>query len=440
MKKYVLLLMVQLISVFVFAQSVGLKNGPLVGYVDVFEAMLWVQTTSHSSVKIAYWPKGTPTAKHFTQTVVTSPNEAFVAKLLADSLQAGTMYEYEVWLDGKPLKLEYTAEFETPTVWRFRTDPPEFKFAMGSCAYINDEPHDRAGKPYGGDYQIFKHIHANKPKFMLWLGDNIYLRGTDWNTWTGITNRYTHSRNIPEIKPLLANTANYAIWDDHDAGPNDCDGGFYNIDETLRAFYLFWANPTQGVKGIKGTITQFSYGDADFFLLDNRYHRTPDNRLDAEKTILGKEQLEWLKNALASSEAKFRFVIMGGQFLTSVKNFETYSNFGFDKERKEILDFLDLHKLSNVFFITGDRHHTELSKLVLPSGITVYDLTVSPLTAGPSSFGLTEKNEYRMDGTVVQQRNFATIQILGKAKERKLLIEVKDSNGLLLWTKTIISE
>ena len=58
---------------------------------------------------------------------------------------------------------------------------------------------------------------------MLWLGDNIYTREVDFYSLSGYQKRYTHTRNIKEMQPLLSNTHHYAIWDDHDYGPNNTD-------------------------------------------------------------------------------------------------------------------------------------------------------------------------------------------------------------------------
>lgn len=82
---------------------------------------------------------------------------------------------------------------------------------------------------------------------MIWGGDNIYLREADWDSKTGIQHRYTYSRKIKEMQPLLAKTQNFAIWDDHDFGPNDGDRGFYNKNLTQQAFKDFWANKSYGM-------------------------------------------------------------------------------------------------------------------------------------------------------------------------------------------------
>ena len=160
--------------------------------------------------------------------------------MIADKVLPGKTYEYQLLINNQTVKLNYPTEFSAQTDWSFKTDPPPFKVALGSCAYINDPPYDRPGKPYGSGYEIFESINNADPDIMLWLGDNIYLRPADWYSRTGIMHRYTHTRSVPELQALLANAHNYAIWDDHDFGPNDSDRSYVHKDVTLEAFKLFW--------------------------------------------------------------------------------------------------------------------------------------------------------------------------------------------------------
>ena len=48
------------------------------------------------------------------------------------------------------------------------------------------------------------------------------------------------------MQPLLARTHNYAIWDDHDFGPNDSDRSSAIKAITLEAFKDSWPNPSYG--------------------------------------------------------------------------------------------------------------------------------------------------------------------------------------------------
>ncbi len=435
MKKIILLLQFFWV-VSVFGQKAELLSGPMLGYCTMNEVMIWVQTKSTAKVKVHYYTED-GTQSHWTNEVQTKREEGYTAHLIADSIKPSTIYLYDVYVNGKKVDLGFKTSFKTKTIWRYRTDPPTFKFAAGSGAYLNEKEFDRPGKPYGGQYEIYETIAAMQPDFMLWLGDNIYLRQNEWNSMSGFIHRYTHTRTTPELKKLLALTYNYAIWDDHDFGPNDSDGSFAYKAKSLKAFKYFWANPSYGLPGVPGAFTYFNWNDVDFFLLDNRFYRDPNHLKADNKTQLGKAQLEWLKRALVASKASFKFVVIGGQFLTTAKKFETYSNYGFDKERQEIIDFIYEQNIKNVVFLTGDRHFTELSIMKKEGKPTIYDLTLSPLTSGPNTHALEEENKYRVDGTVVMERNFGMIEFTGPFKERKMIIHVYDVNGKELWQKEI---
>jgi alkaline phosphatase D len=419
------------------AQTELLQSGPMVGYSEMREVMLWAQTNQSAKVEIAYREKGTEGAWRLTDPVTTVKSRAFTAHLIADQVEPGITYEYELRINGQKVERPYPTEFTTQALWQYRTEPPAFSFALGSCAYINEPEYDRPGRPYGGDYQIFESISAKDPDMMLWLGDNIYLREVDWYSTTGIHKRYTQFRSLPELQPLWGNVHHYAIWDDHDFGPNDSDRSFIHKDKTLKAFQLFWANPTYGLPDTEGGITsQFKWVDMDFFLLDDRYFRSPNHRKTGEVTLMGEDQLEWLIDALAHSRAPFKFVAIGGQVLNTAAVYENYSA-RHAEERAYLLRRIDEEDIKNVIFLTGDRHHTELSKLELDRGDQViYDLTVSPLTSGAAN--PRETNGLRVPGTLVGgQRNFGVVDVTGPRTQRKLKITIYDSNGEELWTQEI---
>jgi alkaline phosphatase D len=423
-------------SVLSWGQANLLQSGPMVGYSDMREVLLWAQTKSSAKVKFGYWEKGSPSKKNFTEEITTQKNQAFVAKLVADVVEPGKKYEYEQYINGQKVARNYPLEFQTQVLWAFRTEPPNFKFAAGSCLYVNDAPYDRPGKPYGSNYEILTKIYEQRPDFMLWLGDNAYMREPDWGTQTGIFYRYTHSRSLPELQPLLGSSHHYAIWDDHDFGPNDSDKSFANKDLTLETFKLFWGNPNYGVgnpnqKGITGT---FTWGDVQFFLLDDRYFRTSNKNIASKRSILGEDQIEWLINALASSPASFKIIAVGGQFISSSKEKENFANF--PEEKQYIIDAIQKNKIPGVLFMTGDRHFTELSKLETPNMPPIYDITVSPLTSGTFN-PEKETNTTRVPNTLVVEHNFALIEVTGKRKERVMTIKIINKDGKELWKQDI---
>lgn len=420
-----------------FAQSPLLSSGPMPGFSDMKRVLIWVQTTEAASIKYQYKIKGSDESWKMSPEVSTHQETGFTAKVMIDSLTPGTWYEYRLIINNEIVKLNRELRFKTQAHWQYRTDPPPFIMATGSCAYMNEPNDDRPGTPYGSEYQIFNSIYKLKPEFMLWLGDNVYYREPDWYTKAGMIHRYTHSRAIPELQPMLGSMHHYAIWDDHDYGPNDSDRGWFLKDSSLDVFEMFWGNPTFGLHDIPGAISYFQWSDIDFFLLDNRYYRSPNDRKTGEKTILGEAQKEWLIDALSYSHAPYKVVAMGGQFLNTLNAYETYSNYGFEKERQEIIDLIYAENIKGVIFLSGDRHHSELSVLKAEGRPTIYDFTVSSLTAGVHKEGASEVNDLRVQGSMVVQHNFGTLEFTGPRKDRVLTLRLHDVDGNVVFTHEI---
>ncbi|UTA69122.1 alkaline phosphatase [Emticicia sp. 21SJ11W-3] len=431
-KKLNLLLFAGLISVSTLMAQI--QSGPMLGYSEMREVLLWVQTKKEASVKFVYWDKTKPAIKYATEEFKTTKSDAFVARLIADQVLPGKKYAYEVWIDKKKVALSYPLEFQTQALWQWRTDPPAFKFAVGSCAYINETEFDRPGTPYGSEYEIFTSIYQSKPDFMLWSGDNIYLREPDWNTKTGIMKRYTHTRSLPEMQPLLGSIHNYAIWDDHDFGPNDADRGFVSKKQTLDAFKLFWGNLNYTFKD-EGVTGSFQWADCQFFLMDDRWWRTPNDRTTGGREYFGQKQIQWLVDALKFSNAPFKFVIVGGQVGNPAKIFENFVNY--EEERNQLFELITKEKIPGVIFISGDRHWTALTKVDRPGTYPLYDLTISALTSGPSKPVKEEADSPYVEGTTVTKHNYGLLEISGKRTDRVLKINVLDKDGKELWTREI---
>lgn len=439
--------MKKFIVIFIFC-SLGMRNlsqgqekmHHMLGYVDMCEACIWVQTVEPDLVSIHLHKKGSDSPEKIFEKE-TIGEYAHTSHIVLSQLEPGTAYEYAIHSkNDRTLNAAATDTFSfvTQALWQYRTDPPSFNVAAGSCAFINETEDDRPGEPYGGGYEIFESIVAKKPDAMLWLGDNVYLREVDFSSKAGIEHRYSHCRAVPEIQSLLRSCPNYAIWDDHDFGPNDSNGSFIHKDWTLDAFREFWANPSYGLPGKcsdNGITTQFQISDIEFFLLDNRYHRVAfDVKNAATPTILGEEQFNWLIASLKYSSAPFKIVAVGGQFLNTEKKYENFSNWA--EERQKILDAIQANNIKGVVFLTGDRHCGELSELKLGNGEMVYDLTVSPLTSKANDM-TKEQNALRVAGTIIPERHFATLGFDGLKGKRVMTISVFDAKGKLKYNKKI---
>ena len=417
-----------------YAQDL-INSGPMVGYSTMQEVLLWVQTEERANVHFEYYEINNPKVKFSTDKIETEKKNGYVAKLIADQVIPGKKYKYEVYINNYKIERNYAMEFQTQELWKWRTDPPDVKFIIGSCSYINEPKFDRPGKPYGSNFEIFNSINKKKPDFMLWLGDNTYLREPDWNSRTGFIKRYSHTRAFPELQPLLASTHHYATWDDHDYGPNNSDGSFWLKETASEIFKLFWGNPNYNVTGKGGITGFFQWSDLDFFLLDNRYHRTANNNLTGNRQMLGKDQIDWLINALSFSQASFKFVAVGGQVISNGAVYENYATY--PDERKYLLDKIREAKIEGVIFLDGDRHHTILSKMQETKNVyPLYDLTCSSLTAGVNNDN-EPYNSFKLEETFVNVNNFGMLNVTGPTNDRKLTIQIFDKDGKELWIKSI---
>ncbi|MGL4632819.1 MAG: alkaline phosphatase D family protein [Leadbetterella sp.] len=416
-----------------FAQ---LKSGPMLGYSEMREVLIWIQTQKADKVKIGYWDIENPKVKFFTDEVLTTKDKSFSSKIIADQVLPSKKYGYEIYINGKLQIFSYPLLFQTQTLWQFRTDPPPFSFAFGSCVYVNEERFDRPGSPYGKDVSVFTEIAKQKPNFMLWGGDNVYLREADWLTKTGIYHRYTHTRSLPEMQALLASTHNYAVWDDHDFGANNSNRTWPTKDITLAAFKDFWGNLTYAFpnEAITGT---FAWEDCQFFLMDDSWYRAPNEMVDSTRDYFGEKQLNWLIEALKSSNAPFKFVVNGGQIINPARIFENMSNYAV--ERRKLLDKIEENKISGVLFLTGDRHHTVIHKLDRENNYPLHDITVSPLTSGAAKLLAEEYSSKTVipEKYVTDTQSFSLFEITGKRTDRQLKINIYNAKGEKLWDYSI---
>jgi alkaline phosphatase D len=419
------------------AQPVWAGDRPLAlmhGFIDQSSMTLWLQAARATRVVVEVHPDDAPASARRFEGVARAEDD-FTLHLRLAGLEPGTRYRYRVLVDGK-VSADAGA-FATQPLWQFRGAPPEFAVAIGSCAYLNDRL-SRPGPPWGGDYGIFDQIAAKAPELMLWLGDNVYFRAPEWTSLEGMSGRYRAYREAPALRKLLRSAAHLAVWDDHDFGPDNSDGSFAMKGAALTAFQRYWANPSYGLPGVPGVFGQVTWGDADFFLLDNRFHRYPNRYPPGpEKAMFGRAQLEWLKQALIASHATFKVVVAGGQFWNARNRYETF--FGYPAESRALAEWLVEQRIEGVLFVSGDRHFAELLRRERPGTYPLYEFTSSPLTARPFRNVPAEERENPdlVADTLVAERNFGLLRFAGARGERAVTLELYAADGRLLWQRRI---
>ena len=413
----------------------GIISGPRADNIELRTAVIWLEVTpAIKNISVRF----VETGKNADAKVINYKGELGKdfnpITIQLNGLKMNTAYNYSILIDGKVVPQKFPLQFTTKDLWQYRKPAPDFTFLSGSCAYFNEPEYDRPGTPYGGDSSIFETMANTKAAFHLWLGDNWYTREVDQSSVWGLQYRASHDMSLPILQKLFSAMPQYAIWDDHDYGPNDEGKSFILKDESRKVFMNYWNNPTYGEDG-KGIYTKVSYSDVDIFLTDDRFFRSEDKIQDsingkpnAYKTYFGKQQMEWLKNALVYSSATFKIIAVGSQVLNPFSEYECMRNYSF--EYNELTDFLASQQISGVLFFTGDRHHSEVIKQSRKNLYPLYDVTISPYTSGVSKVRGDElNNPARIAGTLVEAQNFGKISVRGKKNERILKIEFIGTKG-----------
>jgi alkaline phosphatase D len=412
-----------------------LVSGPWAGNVELRTAMIWLEVSADvKKVAVEYCPSTSLNSKKSVAYKGELGKSFNPIKLELNDLEFGTTYQYAVVIDGKKIDLPFDTRFTTKDLWQYRKPAPDFSFLTGSCAYFNEAKFDRPGKPYGGDSSIFETMAKTPADFNIWLGDNWYYREVDYSSVWGLKYRASHDRAIPILQKLMASMPQYAIWDDHDFGPNDAGENYIFKNESRTIFNDYWLNPTSG-ENKEGIYTMMNYGDVDFFLLDNRFFRsdinladTINNIVNEDKAYFGKSQLEWLKNSLLFSRATFKIIVTGNQVLNPINNYECLTHY--PTEYKALIDFLSNQKINGVVFLTGDRHHSEVIEMQRPNDYPLYDITISPLTSGVGKVSGKElDNPFRVANTLIEAQNFGKISFFGSKGNRTMKVDFIGKNG-----------
>jgi alkaline phosphatase D len=429
---------------FARAQTVkpgAIISGPMLGQVELRTASIWLQVSSDiTSASLIYWKQGHP-ERSWQKIYDGSLGKEFnPIRFDIGGLDINSIYQYQFVLNQE--KYPTGGSFRTKDLWQWRKPAPDFSFITGSCAYFNETVYDRPGKPYGGDSIIFESMGNDSAAFTLWLGDNWYTREVDLLSPWGLWYRASRDRAQPVLKNLLKNMPQYAIWDDHDFGP-DNSGTSYGLKEVSREIFMkYWCNPFYG-EDEKGIYSQLSYSDMDLFLTDDRYFRSADELADSlngkpnpEKHFFGQKQLHWLEDALVQSLATFKIIVVGSQTLNPMSRDEGFYNYSY--EYHELMDFLNENHIRGVLFLTGDRHHSEIVKSERPRNYDLYDITVSPFTSGVAKVkGAEIDNPARVPGSLVEKRNYARISVRGGKNERTCSVQFVGEDGITLYNWSV---
>ena len=297
-----------------------------------------------------------------------------------------------------------------------------------------EEPVSRIG--FGSCYKpekqtvLWKAVSDFDPQVWLWLGDNVYADVIDGkyikkdlpkDAFDRAYQSLGQSEGIATLKKLPPGHM-MATWDDHDFGRNDVGKSWERKEDAKKAFVKFWGgeNKPEGV-----------YSARDFgpegkklrvILLDTRFNR--DNP-GPEGDILGGQQWVWLEGELKKPGATLVVIGSSIQVLANQHRFEKWGNF--PKARERLFGLIRDSGAQSVIFISGDRHHAEISKLGEgPARQPLYDITSSGLTEKSSIRN--EPNDLRVGGVYVGG-NFGVIEVDWSKENPVVTLQIRDDAG-----------
>ncbi len=304
-------------------------------------------------------------------------------------------------------------------------DPTKTRIAFGSCM------HQTLPKP------VLDLAADSAPDLFVFLGDNIYGDTTNMDL---LRAQYDLQAASAELQRLRDTTPIVATWDDHDYGANDAGKEYPRKAESKALFLDFWQEPAGSERrNREGVYTSYlleaERGTVRVILLDMRWFRDPldpatdpgskndyQPTTDTSRTFLGEAQWAWLEAEL-KKPADVRIIATSTQFGHAYNGYESWTNM--PHERQRMIDLIRSTAAEATIFISGDVHWGELSKLDVPGGYPLYDLTSSGIT---ETWPFIETNDNRV-GAAVPENNYGFVEITWREEDALLTLGIVDVEG-----------
>jgi len=273
----------------------------------------------------AYYEYGNRPGSYTGKTPVTWFAADQPMNVLIDRLQPDTLYYYRMQY-REPGASGFTARAEH-SFHTQRKPGSEFTFVM------QFDPHLDAGSDEETYKLTLKNMLADKPDFMVDVGDNLFTDRLRPHSLEGVHERALLNRSYYDL--LNHSAALFFGLGNHEGewgspmGPKD-DLPLWDSVERKRYFPNpepngFYSGSSRNEPGIGLRQANFAWewGDALFVMLDP-YWNTPAATEQAGDWFLtlGREQYDWLKKTLETSKAKYKFVfahnLIGGKDMDGI--------------------------------------------------------------------------------------------------------------------------
>ncbi len=424
-------------------QGLKILQGIASGDVNENSAVIWSRVNLPSLMHVEY---SNNSLFSYADSRVKWVNNAtdFTGTIKLGNLTEATQYFYRVWFSSTDNRFTSSSMKGTFKTAPLTTTVSETPISFIISADLGGQTYCREDNKEGG-YRIFEKMRSLSPDFYIQNGDMIYadnkcpkmrLDGAsnipgnfssnadpdvNWNNVSLLHDIYLkhweYNRDDPNLQAFLSNTSMYSQWDDHEV-INDFGGqwSYWNEDNKNRTGYpnlikegkdvFFNFMPIErSLEHPHKIYRLFHWGkELDLFLLDARSNRSRNDvadTLDNNKTMLGKDQLTWLKQNLLNSTATWKIISSdvpmsvptgsnaskyGRDGWANGIDLDFSSKTGFERELKELMKFIDDNQIRNVVFVTTDVHFPAILKYNTDmngdgDGVDVYEIISGPLSA-----------------------------------------------------------
>jgi alkaline phosphatase D len=462
----------------------SITHGVAVGDVRSDRAVIWSRADRESTMHVRVKARDGETL-HERRKVTAAHDYAGTIEL--ERLKPDTAYEYAVWFDDDERGDGNRRDTMRGT---FRTAPKAQQAMPVEFAWGGDVAGQNVCRDASEGFPIFTAINRLDLDFFVGLGDMIYADGVcaatglygnaqvvgPFDRAANLADFWAHwkyNREDNAYRALLGKVPYYAIWDDHevvnDFGPlHDTrttppyTAGAHLLPLGLQAFLDY--NPiAQHADTPQRLYRTVRWGkQLELFILDTRQYRDANlGNDDAErpKTMLGREQLHWLKQKLAASDATWK-IIVSSVPMSIPTGFppelgrDGWANFdqatGFEYELLDVLRHMKERGMYNVAFITTDVHFAEVFRYTPFAEDASFK--VHEFVSGPLNAGLFPNRDY--DATLNAESLFfhgpgAAVTNYADAKpwmnfgharvdeNGRLTVSIRDVNGAVVYEKTL---
>jgi hypothetical protein len=310
-----------LLSFSLMSKSQQIVHSEIVGRPTNNSAMIQMMFTDSVDLRAEY---GTSTGNYSNQTTWIPFADSVMAEVIINGLQANTKYFYRM-----NVRLHGATNYAVRPEFSFHTQ----RQANDSFVYVvQADPHMDASS----DTALYRRCLQNQlndhPDFMIDLGDflmtdklknssNVVPKDTIPYRCKLLRERYEIACHSMPLFNVLGNheaecgwynnntVNNLAVWDAIERKkyfPMAYPDGFYTGDTSNTPFI-----------GKRGSYYAFTWGSALFVVIDPYWFTSPKpDSLHGWYWSLGKQQYDWLKKTLETSNSKFKFVfshqIVGG--------------------------------------------------------------------------------------------------------------------------------